>query len=201
MKEARFLKIWQDIEGYDDLRERFFAWEGYALYEQAMQSLKRDVLYHSYMHGVGHIHRVMLLGALLCMLQDLSEEDTRLAMEACSYHDTGRIDDSLDDAHGARSAGNVQRITGRTGDELAILQAAMTAHSVSDARRAQIIESCGVQDVVRANSITDILKDADGLDRVRIWDLNTKYLRTEEAQRLVEFAYYLCYIYHRIKEV
>ncbi len=200
MKEERFLNIWQDMPNYNALRDRFFAWEYYPIYEAAMKNLNHDVLYKSYMHGVGHIHRVMLLGALLCMLENLNEEDTRLAMEACSYHDTGRIDDSLDDGHGARSAANVQRITGRDGDDLAILRAAMTVHSISDARRAQVMEACAVEDIVRGNRITSILKDADGLDRVRIWDLDTKYLRTDSAQQLVEFSYALCYTYHKIKE-
>ena len=202
MREERFLNIWDDMPLKDAqaLKEMFFAWEHYPIYEHAMRNLRHDVLYQSYMHGVGHIHRVMLLGALLCMLQHLNAEDTRLAMEACSYHDTGRVDDSLDDAHGARSAANVEAITGRSGDDLAILRAAMTVHSISDKNREAVMEACGVQDVKRANMIASILKDADGLDRVRIWDLDVRYLRSDAAQVLVEFAYALCYTYHQIKE-
>ena len=147
MTEERFLNIWQDIQGFDTLREQFFAWEHYDLYRTAMETLQHEVLYQSYMHGVGHIHRVVLMGALLCMLQGLDREDTRLALEACCYHDTGRVDDSLDDAHGARSAANAAAITGRDGDDLAILRAAMTVHSISDKNRETVMNACGVQDV------------------------------------------------------
>ncbi len=36
--------------------------------------------------------------------------------------------------------------------------------------------------------LTHLLKDADGLDRVRLGDLNPKYLRTPQAHDLVNFA-------------
>ena len=36
--------------------------------------------------------------------------------------------------------------------------------------------------------LTSLLKDADGLDRVRLGDLDSRYLRNQEAQSMVDFA-------------
>jgi hypothetical protein len=36
--------------------------------------------------------------------------------------------------------------------------------------------------------LTSLLKDADGLDRVRLYDLNPKYLRNAEAKGMTGFA-------------
>ena len=44
--------------------------------------------------------------------------------------------------------------------------------------------------------LTRLLKDADALDRVRIFDLNKKYLRFDESLDLVDFAKRLLREYH-----
>ena len=38
------------------------------------------------------------------------------------------------------------------------------------------------------DTLTQLLKDADGLDRVRIWDLDPMFLRREKSRRRCEFA-------------
>ncbi|MBR1845947.1 MAG: hypothetical protein IJ792_05040, partial [Oscillospiraceae bacterium] len=39
--------------------------------------------------------------------------------------------------------------------------------------------------------LTQLLKDADGLDRVRVWDLDVNYLRREASKQREDFAEYL----------
>ena len=91
-------------------------------YENALrcmaQSIRLDRLFHSRLHGAGHISRVMVLGALLAQRAQLDENVTQLLMYACAYHDVGRVDDSVDDEHGLRAALQVEELTGLAGQPL-----------------------------------------------------------------------------------
>ena len=90
----------------------------FPLLQEALASLKRDALYMSHVHGVGHIERTMLHGAMGAAAEPLSEKDARLLLTMCAYHDTGRVCDYLDGAHGARSAGKLAALTGLAGEDL-----------------------------------------------------------------------------------
>ena len=71
-------------------------WEHYNLLKEAYQNLNEKALYRSHLHGKSHIHRVLLLAALIAKEEGLTEEDVRLYFDAASYHDVGRQDDSHD---------------------------------------------------------------------------------------------------------
>ena len=150
-------------------------------YENALrcmaQSIRLDRLFHSRLHGAGHISRVMVLGALLAQRAQLDEDVTRLLMYACAYHDVGRVDDSVDDEHGLRAALQVEELTGLAGQPLHCLQAAVEAHSRPDERMGDVLTKYGVADVAYAWPLAKLLKDADGLDRVRLDMLDPSYLR------------------------
>ena len=150
-------------------------------YEDALccmaQSIRLDRLFHSRLHGAGHISRVMVLGALLAQRAQLDEDVTQLLMYACAYHDVGRVDDSVDDEHGLRAALQVKELTGLAGQPLHCLQAAVEAHSRPDERMGDVLTKYGVADVAYAWPLAKLLKDADGLDRVRLDMLDPSYLR------------------------
>ena len=156
--------------------------------ERAVQELQLDALYQSPIHGVGHILRTMVHGAMGAMEEGLSQSDTTLLLEGCAYHDVGRRNDSMDDCHGERSAAQLAALTGRRGRELAVLQAAVTLHSLPDRRFPQVLEQYGLSWDAEAEEIALLLKDADGLDRVRIWDLDPRYLRCSGSAERVGFA-------------
>ena len=141
------------------------------------QSIRLDRLFHSRLHGAGHISRVMVLGALLVQRAQLDEDVTQLLMYACAYHDVGRVDDSVDDEHGLRAALQVEELTGLAGQPLHCLQAAVEAHSRPDERMGDVLTQYGVEDVAYAWPLAKLLKDADGLDRVRLDMLDPSYLR------------------------
>ncbi|HHX21623.1 MAG TPA: HD domain-containing protein [Clostridiales bacterium] len=141
------------------------------------QSIRLDRLFHSRLHGAGHISRVMVLGALLAQRAQLDENVTQLLMYACAYHDVGRVDDSVDDEHGLRAALQVEELTGLSGQPLHCLQAAVEAHSRPDERMGDVLTKYGVADVAYAWPLAKLLKDADGLDRVRLDMLDPSYLR------------------------
>ncbi len=165
----------------------------------AYATLDRAELYDSRWHGQGHIERVMMLGALIAMGEGFSEEDTKLALFACSYHDIGRWDDSKDDFHGLRSAeGIVERglvkLLGRVDESrVAILQAAIATHSMHDSALEENQKRFNVpkEEYERCRRICWCLKDADNMDRVRLNDLDPKYLRHESSKKMVDTCWYL----------
>ena len=165
----------------------------------ALRRLKRDVLYQSHVHGLGHIERTMVHGAMCARAEALDGADTALLMDMCSYHDTGRESDWLDNAHGYRSSLKLAELTGRTGEELKLIMAGVEAHSVGDKYMADIIRKHAPADPDRALRLARILKDSDGLDRVRIRDLNPKYLRFESSRKRVRFAQTLFDRYREIQ--
>lgn len=173
---------------YAEMIEQFRWSPAFPLLEEALRSLRREVLYMSHVHGVGHIERTMIHGAMCAAAEELSEADARLLLLMCSYHDTGRNCDFLDGAHGARSAEKLEGLTGLSGEELREAMAGIEAHSVGDGAMAGILERYAPENPGRARMLAEMLKDADGLDRVRIADLNPDYLRRAPSRGRAGFA-------------
>lgn len=134
----------------------------------------------SYLHGVGHLTRVFILQELISMqLKERGVEINREALRFASMaHDVGRIDDGKDLAHGKRSARWL---------------AQNFAHKLSpeDMDTASYIVHWHVPPDSEAPEMINelkVLKDADGLDRVRLGDLDPTRLRTDVAQSLIDTA-------------
>jgi hypothetical protein len=71
------------------------------------------------------------------------------------------------------------------------MKAGIEAHSLTDNVLDEIIDKYNITDTARAKKLAELLKDADGLDRVRIRDLNVKYLRRQNSRSRAGFAQYL----------
>lgn len=177
-----------DWGAYQHILDGLRRWEQYPLLLEMYAQLDYSALFESHIHGPGHIERTMCHGALCAQSEGLSPEDTRLLLYACSYHDVGRRDDSLDNEHGYRSSLRLAELTGCTGEELKILKGAVDAHARNEERLRPVVESYHPADLNRALTIATLLKDADGLDRVRIWDLDPSYLRRESSKARAGFA-------------
>lgn len=162
-----------------------------SLLEEALGSLKRESLYVSHVHGVGHIERTMVHGAMCAWAEGLIEADTRLLLAMCSYHDTGRVCDYLDGGHGRRSAEKLAALTGLTGEMLREAMAGVEAHSLPDRQMEGILEAYAPVNMPRARMLAEMLKDSDGLDRVRIHDLDVNYLRRAPSRERGRFAHAL----------
>lgn len=171
------------------------SWNLWPTFEYYVKALKKECLYQSHIHGIGHIERVLFFGGLIAMQNQCNKKDTELLLTACSYHDIGRIDDSLDDDHGRRSSEKLADIISLPAEDMAIVQAAIYAHSIDDTKMQSVISSFGIADNTRGLFIARMLKDADALDRVRVHDLDPKYLRFPCSCQYVDFAYqlYKCY--------
>jgi len=154
----------------------------------AYHSLNRKALFISRVHGVDHVERVMLFGTLLAHGCGLSEEDVDLLLQVCSYHDVGRVNDGFDLVHGFRASLRLAKLTKLEGENLIIARAITHAHSIPDREMETVVNSYQVADVERCLTLGRIFKDADGLDRVRIRDLDPAFMRTEPAKRLTAFS-------------
>ena len=108
---------------------------------------------------------------------------------ATVYHDTGRVDDSVDDSHGARSSKIFDEMCGHADEVVSFL---ITYHCLHDDTAHQAWEllfgSHPEKDTIWY--LYSVLKDADALDRVRfgIRDLNISLLRLPESVYLVPVA-------------
>lgn len=155
--------------------QRLKGWVYYPLLLEAYDTLQEEALFPSAIHGPAHIHRVLLLSALVCQGEGVGEGMVRQVFRAASYHDVGRTFDGYDVDHGARSA-------------LRELQAAVTAHARPDREMEAVVASFHPQNLPQALELTRLLKDADNLDRVRLGDLDPWFLRHSSAKDLTGFA-------------
>lgn len=133
-------------------------------------------------HGAPHTTRVLVWASVLA--DRLAGFDALRRAEllwAASVHDVGRENDGIDAGHGARSAAWVRDRLGAerpetTGLDLTFIAELCTGHETND------------RDIPRLTLELVILKDADALDRCRIFDLDPKRLRLAASQQLVEPA-------------
>jgi len=127
--------------------------------------------------------RVFILQELICdQLEAQGMAVNRQATRwAAATHDVGRVDDGTDLDHGRRSAQwmkeNLAQVM--SPETLDLATYAVHWHVPSDSEAP----------VMTAELM--VLKDADGLDRVRLGDLDEAYLRTDAAKGLVEIAHEL----------
>ncbi len=136
--------------------------------------------YDSWLHGVDHMARVFVLQELICgLLEQQGESVNREAVRwAAMAHDVGRLDDGLDLQHGERSALWIKQNLNQhmTPELLDMVTYIVHWHVPNDHEAPVIIAELAV------------LKDADGLDRVRLGDFDASFLRTSVASGLIETA-------------
>ena len=139
----------------------------------------------STLHGQAHVGRVLVHAFRLVAATGLIEEAPRL-WAAVYLHDLARTHDGHCTRHGgdawARLATLPELVAlftrgGVQADDLPAIQAAVMMHSEGEP---------GPEHAHRR--VIRLLKDADGLDRVRLGDLDSDYLRHPEARGMVRFA-------------
>lgn len=170
--------------------------DNYDTFCEVLNNLDEKIVFKSEIHGMTHIERVCFLGLLLTNKLNLSDEDSRLVITACAYHDIGRQSEFIDAGHGKRAAEKVEKYVNYRNDDLRILKASIEAHSESDHMMERILSKYKISDMTRAVLVSKVLKDADGLDRVRISDLEPGRLRFKESLGLIDFAEDLFWFYH-----
>jgi len=141
--------------------------------------------FHTHLHGQPHVARVLVHAFRLIAATGFVEETARL-WAAVYVHDIGRTQDGQCPGHGAEAWARlaalpgVQDLFARGGvrpEDYPAIQAAVSLHSRGEAKP-------GAPEA----RLTKLLKDADGLDRVRFGDLDPDYLRHPEARGMVRYA-------------
>jgi len=113
--------------------------------------------------------------------------------KASLYHDIGRTHDGVCYEHGRNSiqkALRLELIGGKVNEESEILRYVIVNHCLHDFK-AESLDKYLIDNRERAVELLKLFKDSDGLDRVRIGDLDVKYLRYPVSGELVPFAEYL----------
>jgi hypothetical protein len=145
-------------------------------------------------HALSHTKRVLLLGLLLVYLEQLSAQDRDLICEAAVFHDIGRVTDGYDTSHGIASyrkllAKGLEEFLPAENRET--IRFIIELHAVADKAAAKQLSKYDLNDIDHTLRLYNIFKDADGLDRVRINDLNPDYLRSPGAHKLLLLAHQL----------
>jgi hypothetical protein len=166
-------------------------------HEFAFKKLKPEWFHNpDGVHGVKHIKRVLFLTVLMSYIDELSEADRKILAYASLYHDIGRTHDWEDEGHGMKSVLKMEKLKlptkGLTEEEVNILKFIMKYHSIRDEVGLKKIQTeKGIQDKDRAIDLFLRFKDCDGIDRVRLGDLDIRYLRTETGKKLMLAGYQL----------
>ncbi len=139
----------------------------------------------SHLHGQAHVARVLIHGLRLVAALGCVEEAPRL-WAAVYLHDLARTHDGRCPEHGAWAWSRLQDLPevrerlvrgGVRPQDWPAIEAAVTIHS------------CGELPAGDPHwRLAALLKDGDALDRVRLGDLKSKWLRHPEAVAMVPFA-------------
>ncbi len=174
---------------FDDLLPELEDTGVLAAYEYYSSRLKPEYFHNpTGIHGLSHTRRVLLLVLILAHLENLSPRCSQLLSIIALYHDIGRTNDNFDPHHGRASCRKINRldlldeIENTTDRE--IINFIITNHCVEDTKALNKIDKYNIRDKAEATTLFKIFKDADGLDRIRINDLDIRLLRTKSAQKL-----------------
>lgn len=145
-------------------------------------------------HGISHTRRVLIHAHAIAPTAGLDRGETDSLIRAVSWHDIGRTHDGCDQAHGAKSIGRVRNLGLAEGIDARILACtffAMELHSTADATAVERAAALPPAERESCLRVLWVLKDADGLDRVRIDDLDSSQLRHPVSRERVALAWEL----------
>lgn len=141
------------------------------------------MIYDSFIHGISHAERVAFYCAIIAWKRTLEVKDADTLIVSGFLHDIGRVNDSIDHKHGARSAKKLHGVEYEeilsTLSDRELLYEIVTAHSVDN-----------LVDFFEILNLIIILKDADALDRIRLSSrkMNSLLLFTKEAKQMIDFS-------------
>ncbi len=149
-------------------------------------------------HGLSHTRRVLIHAAALAEPAGLTSTESEALIYAVAWHDLGRTHDGIDPEHGRASVDRIMDLNladGLSPDVLAPTLFAVEWHSRHDRLAVEAAAerlgpaTCSGSTATAVDDDLDpclrvlwTLKDADGLDRVRIQDLDVTRLRSEAAR-------------------
>lgn len=168
----------------EDVEQTYKSWSEFMGREIDFWKVEKD------WHTKSHCARVLLLALIMGRLNHLRIAELEALAMAAVFHDSRRQDDWLDVGHGQRAADYYRSYCEKT--ELTYdprTYYIMAFHDRDDDLGLRILRE-KFPDDTDVVLLYQIFKDADALDRFRLGPnaLDVKYLRTGEANDLVEFA-------------
>lgn len=153
-------------------------------------------------HGIGHTERVLVHALNLSNVLGLPEHEKEILAKSAIYHDIGRIHDYEDEEHGYYAVLMMQNnhtdaVRGMSKEARNILNYIIEQHCVEDTKAYGNVRAYDIKDRDRAIYLLKVFKDADGLERVRLGDLDVSYLRNEPSKNMVDKAQKLLEAYYR----
>lgn len=160
----------------------------WSLYKDYAGRIKREVFYRpTGIHGLAHTRNVLLMALLLGQLTNLDLKDLRVLAETALYHDIGRSNDNFDPEHGKASFEKAEELNlfQVPDEEKSLVRFLIETHCMDDQQGMTLLDQWTDVDRERALNLFKVFKDADGLDRVRIMDLDARQLRLPESWELL----------------
>ena len=142
-------------------------------------------------HGINHAARVMYLALTISKLENYNERDRNILISASKFHDIGRINNSVCLIHGKLSNIKMDEynlLNEFSDEDKSILKYVVHNHCRHDQDTLDNIDIFHIEDKERAVRLLMAFKDSDGLDRVRVNDLDPNYLRNDSSKKLVNLA-------------
>lgn len=176
----------------------------------AIEEINKTDLYEGNKHhSIDHVDKVILFAGLLAKNEGLDEKTTNLLITASAFHDSGRktLGTKVSDQniyHAEKSAEVAKELLEKNpenkfevnNEDIKIIQVAIHYHEHEEANigktdKGMIKELCdkyGVkqEDFETTLKVSELLKDADALDRTRFTKngkLDTRYLKSENAKK------------------
>lgn len=141
-------------------------------------------------HGRQHAYRVLLYSIIISLEKKIAEEYLEIICIAACCHDIGRRTDDIEMMHGMYSWRKLRRNLNRelsTQNSL-ILKYMIENHCMPDDTAYENLNNFNIEDKDIAKTLISILKDADGLDLVRLDCFDSSFLRNRESFDLVDVA-------------
>ena len=151
-------------------------------------------------HGQRHICNVLLYSALIGQEYLDNIEDIEILLVAAKYHDISRKTDKFEKHAEASSIIASKKLKDKYSlPDLSIIKTIIEFHEIPRnlKNENEIFKSIALKngvlemDLIKARKLSEILKDADALDRTRFINsarLNYKYLKFDFSKKLVKFA-------------
>lgn len=168
------------------------------IYELVNEGIKRKLYSNSFIpyHNIYHIERVLIYCFWIINLlekEGFKIDNKEYLFKAALYHDCGRSLNPFAENHGIRGAKRMKELLANEYDEkgLKVLELLIETHAIKD----DIVDYKGYpfthQEKMNIQMLSNILKDADALDRNRIKlfsfaQCKVEYLRTREAKDIYD---------------
>lgn len=179
--------------------------DAFPLFQEELSAIRMEALLNSRIHGVYHNEKVAFFVTLIGLNEGCSMKEISLLLKAAIYHDCGRENDHDETRHGTLGAKKFKALFQEhiSPQDMRMISFMIEAHAIADSSIKELLLKYQVTREEQALflKLASILKDADGLDRIRISmelpysKLNPNYLRTETALRLIKVSHELneCY--------